>query len=112
MNTHKRLIEFVLHGHPDKFKSVLKEEITNRAVDFLYNKTLLEKQSIFDQIKNVSSCSTPKPLKEATIPFYPEASYELKDGNIGILGSEERGNISKLYENLNNDNRKLMIKLL
>ena len=112
MNNKKRLIEFVLHGQPDKFKTVLKEEITNRAVDFLYNVKLSESSKLFDGIKSSEPRDTPKQIQESVIPFYPEASYELKDGNTGILASNERTNISKLYENLNNDNRKRLLKLL
>lgn len=113
MNNKKRLIEFVLHGQPDKFKTILKEEITNRAVDFLYNKNLAERDAIFNQIQQITTKNTNiEPIKESTIPFYPEASYQLKDGNLGILDTQERNNVSKLYENLNNDNRKRMLKLL
>ena len=112
MNNKKRLIEFVLHGQPDKFKTVLKEEITNRAVDFLYNVKMSESSKLFDGIKSSEPRDTTKQIQESVIPFYPEASYELKDGNTGILASNERANISKLYENLNNDNRKRLLKLL
>lgn len=112
MSNKKRLIEFVLHGKPDKFKTVLKEEITNRAVDFLYNKTFLERQNIFNNIKPVKEELVTESVKNDDIPFYPETSYQLKDGNLGILDFEDRNNISKLYENLNNDNRKRMLKLL
>lgn len=112
MNTKKRLIEFVLHGQPDKFKTVLKEEITNRMVDFLYNKFLYERDNVFTETKQDNPVTESKPLQESIVPFYPEVSYQLKDGNLGILDSEDRTNISKLYENLNNDNRKRMLKLL
>jgi len=113
MNTKKRLIEFVLHGHPDKFKTVLKEEITNRATDLIFNLSLTERQNILNSIGLSEDCSDKKqPIKEDSVKFYPEKSYRLKDGNIGILEVEEQNNISKLYESLNNGNRERLVKLL
>lgn len=113
MNTKKRLIEFVLHGHPDKFKKVLKEEITNRATDLIFNLSLVERQNILDSIGLTENCiEKQQPLKEESVKFYPEKSYRLKDGNIGILDVEEQNNISKLYESLNNGNRERLVKLL
>ena len=112
MNTKKRLIEFVLHGEPDKFKKVLKEEITNRATDILYNLSLNERQTFFDKFAR-SSCDTPSQTpQQVTEKFYPEKTYTLKDGNIGILDIEEQNCISKLYENLNNINKERLLKLL
>jgi hypothetical protein len=113
MDTKKRLIEFVLHGHPDKFKSVLKEEITNRVTDVIYNLSLMERKNILNNIKT-SNCnsSNKEQVTESKQTFYPDKTYSLKDGNIGILDTEEQKCVSKLYENLNTVNRERMLKLL
>lgn len=112
MNTKKRLIEFVLHGNPDKFKTVLKEEITNRATDFVYNLMLNERQSLLTKIKNNKTHEQPVVPIQENNKFYPDSSYRLKDGNVGILDHKDRENISKLYENLNNNNKERLLKLL
>jgi hypothetical protein len=113
MSTSKRLIEFVLNEQPDKFKTVLKEQITDRMVDSIYRFSLQERKDLF---KNTIQPDNKPELQETTqeivSEFYPEAKYALKDGNIGILNSEERKNVSKLYENLNNGNKERMVKLL
>ena len=113
MSTSKRLIEFVLNEQPDKFKTVLKEQITDRMVDSIYRLSLQERKDLF---KNTIEPDNKSELQETTqeivSEFYPEAKYTLKDGNIGILNSEERKNVSKLYENLNNGNKERMVKLL
>jgi hypothetical protein len=113
MNTTKKIIEFVLHGNPDKFKTVLKEEMTNRATDILHNLYLSETQQLLKAVPEL-----PSEVKESVIStpntpnFYPEKIYQLKDGNVGILDGNERDLVSKLYENLNNDNKERMVKLL
>ena len=112
MSTQKRLINFVLHGSADKFKTVLKEEMTNRAVDMIYNKTLLEQQEILKNIKTITNIPADLSPVTESVKFYPENSYQLKDGNVGILDHKERENISKLYENLNNSNKERLLKLL
>lgn len=113
MNATKRIIEFVLHGNPDKFKTVLKEEITNRATDILHNLYLSETKELLKVTPDVpvevaESVTPPSTISE----FYPEKIYQLKDGNVGILDGNERNLVSKLYENLNNDNKERMVKLL
>jgi abortive infection bacteriophage resistance protein len=50
--------------------------------------------------------------EHTTNTFYPNKMYKLKDGNVGILEINEQEMISKLYENLNNDNKERMVKLL
>jgi hypothetical protein len=113
MSTNKRLIEFVLNEQPDKFKTVLKEQITDRMVDSIYRLSLQERKDLFNNtIKLVNKPDLQETTHEIISEFYPEAKYTLKDGNIGILNSEERKNVSKLYENLNNGNKERMVKLL
>jgi hypothetical protein len=113
MSTSKRLIEFVLNEQPDKFKTVLKEQITDRMVDSIYRLSLQERKDLFkNTIKPDNKPELQETTQEIISEFYPEAKYTLKDGNIGILNSEERKNVSKLYENLNNGNKERMVKLL
>jgi len=113
MNTKKRLIEFILHGKPDKFKSVLKEEISNRATDFIYNLMLNERKELLTKMKSIESCESKQPINvQENTKFYPESSYQLRDGNVGILDHNERENISKLYENLNTNNKERLLKVL
>ena len=113
MSTSKRLIEFVLNEQPDKFKTVLKEQITDRMVDSIYRLSLQERKDLFNNtIQLDNKPELQETTQEIVSEFYPEAKYTLKDGNIGILNSEERKNVSKLYENLNNGNKERMVKLL
>lgn len=113
MSTSKRLIEFVLNEQPDKFKTVLKEQITDRMVDSIYRLSLQERKDLFKNTIQLDNKPELQEIVQETVSeFYPEAKYTLKDGNIGILNSEERKNVSKLYENLNNGNKERMVKLL
>ena len=113
MNATKKIIEFVLHGDPDKFKTVLKEEMTNRATDILHNLYLSETQQLLKVVPEISSEVKKSVISTPNTPnFYPEKIYQLKDGNVGILDGNERDLVSKLYENLNNDNKERMVKLL
>jgi hypothetical protein len=113
MKTTKKLIEFVLHGNPDKFKTVMKEEITNRATDFIHNLYITESSKLLETTKSlVSECVDFKNTVEDVAKFYPQKIYELKDGNVGILDNNEQLLVSKLYENLNNDNKERLVKLL
>ena len=111
MNTTKRLIQFVLHGHADKFKTVLGEEITNRLGDILEEMYITEAKKAL-KMKPCEEVEEKQEVQEQYVKFYPEKLYQLKDGNVGILDKNEQESISKLYENLNNDNRERMIKLL
>ena len=113
MSTSKRLIEFVLNEQPDKFKTVLKEQITDRMVDSIYRLSLQERKDLFKNTIQLDNKPELQEIVQETVSeFYPEAKYTLKDGNIGILNLEERKNVSKLYENLNNGNKERMVKLL
>lgn len=116
MNTSKRLIQMILRGNPDKFKTVLQEELQGRVLSLIEQIYHSETKQIFNAERcipnNIKQPET-EPLTETPkFKFIPESSYQLKDGNIGILTSEERVLISKLYESLNNTNRERMVKLL
>ena len=114
MKITKRIIESVLHDNPDKFKTILKEEIKNRANDALYDTFLSESETILNLFKQVKVCEETNNTapEHTTNAFYPNKMYKLKDGNVGILEINEQEMISKLYENLNNDNKERMVKLL
>ena len=113
MSINKRLLGFLAENNTNKFKTVLKEELTNRTVESIYNKTLLERKSVLTNSIPVKQHDEQiEPANETTVKFVPEHTYRLKDGNTGILTTEEQTNISKLYENLNTDNRERMVKLL
>lgn len=112
MNTNKRMIQFVLHGAADKFKTVLKEEITNRITDLLENLYLEKAKTLLYSEPNTEQTPTKIQKIEEINKFYPENVYHLKDGNTILLDKIERDLISKLYENLNNDNKERMLKLL
>lgn len=113
MNTPVRLLQMILRGSADKFKSVLQEELNQRAsvlLEQLYlvncEKMLSESVGCQPKQKPVSVVA-PKPVL-----FFPESTYALKDGNVGILTENERQAVAKLHENLNNDSRERMVKLL
>jgi len=116
MNTLTRLVEMILRGQNDKFKSVLQEELRERAA------VLMEKVYQTEAKRALEMCETkePKYPEENTIStkqsdkptFIPESSYRLKDGNVGILTTEEKQLVIKLHESLNIDNQERMVKLL
>lgn len=110
-------MNMVLRGHADKFKTVLQEELAERASVILQEFYKLEGQKILDSIQDTNvSVSVPQSTlerpAESTSNFFPESTYQLKDGNIGILTENERHLIAKLHKNLNIDNKERMVKLL
>jgi hypothetical protein len=117
MSTTNRLIHMVLRGHADKFKTILHEELQERASVIMEEIYRLESGKILQQLDAV----IPAPIKEQVISpkteiktpkFLPESTYQLRDGGIGILNQTERELVSKLYESLNNDNKERLVKLL
>lgn len=112
MSVSKRLLRFVLSEEPDKFKTVLKEQIVSKVVDGIHEFSLQERKNLFKNIKLPNTVNVSVLVQESTNTFYPESKYNLKDGNIGILNLEEQKNVSKLYESLNTSNKERMVKLL
>lgn len=113
MNTPVRLLQMILRGHADKFKTVLQEELNERTSIILEQLYSLEAQKCLTE--TVQCAPKPEPVLTPPVKpvlFMPEASYALKDGNIGILTQNERQAVAKLYENLNNNSRERMVKLL
>jgi hypothetical protein len=114
MKLETRLLNMILRGQADKFKTVLQEELNDRASGILEELYRLESQKLLESTQKINpikqSLTTFPPVKKPE--FMPESTYTLKDGNIGILTTPERHMISKLYENLNNDSKERMVKLL
>lgn len=114
MNTPKRLINMVLRGHADKFKTVMREELENRVSSILSE--LYRRNSVSVINEEVENITKPPEIDEVcTTPikaFLPETVYRMKDGNIGILNQDERNRVSKLYETLNNDGKERLVRLL
>lgn len=115
MNTLTRLVEMILRGQNDKFKSVLQEELRERAAVLIEKVYRTEAKKTLDiceiiELGSVEQNNTTKlPDKPA---FIPESSYRLKDGNVGVFTLEEKQLVSKLHESLNIDNQERMVKLL
>ena len=116
MNIPVRLVNMILRGHPDKFKTILQEELRERASKLMEEVYRLESLKILETIEIDKKQEIKENIKPKTVPatpkFIPESTYQLRDGGIGILNSEERGLVTKLYESLNNDNKERMVKLL
>lgn len=114
MKSETRLLNMILRGQADKFKSVLQEELNERASGILEELYRLESQKLLESTQKTNLIKNAlkqlPPIKKPE--FMPESTYTLKDGNLGILTDSERHMISKLYENLNNDSRERMVKLL
>ncbi len=104
----------ILRGHPDKFKSILQEELRYRAAGLMEKIYKEESKKILEILEETVAV----PKKQEVVPtqvkdiFVPESAYKLKDGNMGILTEEEAQMVSKLYENLNNDNKERLKKLI
>jgi hypothetical protein len=119
MNTVVRLVEMILRGKTDQFKTVMKEELEHRT-SILMEKLYKNESEALLESGEESAVSEPQIqknidpiIKENTTPkFIPENAYYLKDGNIGILNESEKQLVSKLYEKLNSINKERLLKLL
>ena len=116
MNTLVRLVEMILRGKTDQFKTVMKEELEHRTSILMEKIYKMESEALLEQIQETANNEVnvaPVILKKDPVPqFIPESTYYLKDGNIGILNESEKTSISKLYEKLNNMNKERLVKLL
>jgi hypothetical protein len=105
----------ILRGKNEQFHTVLSEELRERAATLMEKiyrnetKTLLE--SVAPLMISSTSINTQE-KQQITETFYVEKAYQLKDGNVGVLAEEDREMVSKLYKNLNNENKERMVKLL
>jgi hypothetical protein len=106
----------ILRGRNDQFQAVLGEELRERTATLMESMYRDESKKLLESI--VKSANTPVSIK-VEVPKQAifekiifEKTYQLKDGNIGSLNEEDREMVSKLYKNLNNDNKERMVKLL
>jgi len=111
-----RLVNMILRGYADKFKTILQEELNERASIIMEEIYRLEATKVLEQVNIAKNKEIKEQIEIKTKPapqkFVPESTYQLRDGGIGILNSSEQELISKLHESLNNDNRERMVKLL
>jgi len=116
MNTVVRLVEMILRGKTDQFKTVMKEELEQRTSILMEKLYKMESEALLEQIQETANTEVdvaPVILKKDPVPqFVPESTYYLKDGNIGIVKESEKALISKLYEKLNSMNKERLVKLL
>lgn len=116
MNTVVRLVEMILRGKTDQFKTVMKEELEQRTSILMEKLYKMESEALLEQIQETANTKVnvaPVILKKDPVPqFVPESTYYLKDGNIGIVKESEKALISKLYEKLNSMNKERLVKLL
>lgn len=104
----------ILRGHPDKFKAILQEELRYRAAGLIEKIYKEESKKILEILEQTINTPEKQPVAPSQVKdtFIPESTYKLKDGNMGILTEEEAQMVSKLYENLNNDNKERLKKLI
>ena len=114
MNTPNRLVDMILRGKNDQFKTVMIEELRERAAILMESLFKTESKSILNTPETpVKQIKEEVAITPILVPqFQPQNSYQLKDGNIGILDANQRQMVSELYKKLNNDNKQRMIKLL
>lgn len=114
MNTLERLVQMILRGQADKFKTIMQEELQNRASVLLERMYKEESRALLNSLETeIIASSEPK---SAVITehssFKPQSLYQLKDGGIGILTEQEQEMIGKLHQSLNKDNREKLEKLI
>jgi hypothetical protein len=104
----------ILRGKNDQFKTVMIEELRERAAILMESLFKTESKSILNTPETpVKQIKEEVAITPILVPqFQPQNSYQLKDGNIGILDANQRQMVSELYKKLNNDNKQRMIKLL
>lgn len=103
----------VLRGKNVQFKNILEEELQERAA------ILMEAVFKKEAEKCVHTPVLPVKITES-VELAPTVLVEntinsvlvLKDGNTVKLTESQVNDISKLYKNLNNDNKERMVKLL
>lgn len=105
----------ILRGKNKQFHTVLSEELRERAAVLMEKIYRDETKNLLESVMPLVVPSSPVEKQEKqqiTETFYIEKAYQLKDGNVGVLTEEDREMVSKLYKNLNNDNKQRMAKLL
>lgn len=116
MSTPKRLVDMILRGRNDQFQAVLGEELRERAATLMESMYRDESKKLLESIVKPANTAVSVKAEVLKQPIFEkiifEKTYQLKDGNIGLLNEEDREMVSKLYKNLNNDNKERMVKLL
>jgi len=115
MSTPQRLVEMILRGKNQQFQTVLGEELRERAAILMERIHKSESQNLLKILEKTALSKIIMPdIQETKVitDLLFEKTYKLKDGNIGVLTEEDREMVSKLYKNLNNDNKERMVKLL
>jgi len=115
MTTPKRLVEMILRGKNQQFRTVLSEELRERAAVLMEKIYRNETKTLLEFVAPLAVSSAPiekQEKQQITETFYAEKVYQLKDGNVGVLAEEDQEMVSKLYKNLNNENKERMVKLL
>ena len=105
----------ILRGKNKQFHTVLSEELRERAAALMEKIYRNETKKLLESVAPLMISSTPikkQEKQQITETFYAEKTYKLKDGNVGVLAEEDREMVSKLYKNLNNENKERMVKLL
>ena len=64
MSTTKRLVEMILRGHPDKFKSILQEELRYRAAGLMEKIYKEESKKILEILEE--TVAVPKKTRSST----------------------------------------------
>ena len=112
MNPTSKAINMILRGDKDKFKNLMEEIIQDRVATLLENFYKETSKSILETIKLdtvLSKVENNTPIKEQIqIP----SSFTTKDGIHVVLTEEQIIKITKLYENLNNNSKERLLKLL
>lgn len=115
--TLQRLVEMILRGKNDQFKTVLKEELEERASILMEKMYKIESKNILKELQELQKNAQIQEeivinsIKTEQILDIPSEFY-MKDGEVRVINETEKQTLFKLYKNLNIDNKERMVKLL
>lgn len=115
MTTSKRLVEMILNSKNDQFRTVLNEELRERTAIIMEKMYKNQTKKLLETTTKSTTIISSDKLQENLQNIksvYIDKTYQLKDGGLGVLSEQDREMVSKLYKNLNNDNKERMVKLL
>jgi len=72
MNIPVRLVNMILRGHPDKFKTILQEELRERASKLMEEAYRLESLKILETIETDKKQEIKENIKPETAPVTPK----------------------------------------
>jgi len=110
MNPLIKAINMVLRGNKDVFKTILEEALEDRASSLLEQIYKENSKNILKELASFQYTDTQE--KPENVPIDIPASFTTKDGIFINLTPEQVDGISKLYENLNNNSKERLLKLL